>query len=207
MRLLVLILLLLSFGPQAYAADLAVTVRDTHGMAVKDAVVMLYPASGTPPVRVAGPYRMAQHNIQFEPFVLVVPVGATVSFPNLDNVRHHVYSFSKPHPFELKLYGHDETRTIVFDKPGVIALGCNIHDQMIGFVRVVDTPFAVKTDGNGVAVLRGAPGGKATVKVWHPYLKGAGNEIASAAVLPGSGTGAVTITIDLRPPPGHAHGY
>jgi plastocyanin len=201
MRLLVFIALLLGLSGQAVAADLSVTVRDSHNMAVKDAVVMVYPASGAPQARVAGPYRMAQRNIQFDPFVLVVPVGATVGFPNLDPVRHHVYSFSKPKPFELKLYGKDETRSITFDKPGVIALGCNIHDQMMAFIRVVDTPFAVKTDASGLAVIHGLPAGGETVKVWHPFMKG--NDFVRTL----SGPAALSVNLDLRPPPGHAHGY
>ena len=201
MRLLALLAVLLGLSSQTMAADLSVTVKDAHGMGVRDAVVMVYPASGTPPVRVGGPYRMAQHNIQFDPFLLIVPVGATVGFPNLDTVRHHVYSFSKPKPFELKLYGKDETRSITFDKPGVVAVGCNIHDGMAGFIRVVDTPFAVKTDANGLAVIRGLPAGGATVKVWHPYIKGA--DLVQRV----GGLGALSVNIDLRPPPGHAHGY
>ena len=84
---------------------------------------------------------MAQENISFSPHVLIVPVGATVAFPNHDRVRHHVYSVSKPKKFDIKLYGRDETRTEAFDKPGVVALGCNIHDQMSGFIIVVDTPL------------------------------------------------------------------
>lgn len=201
MRLFVLLALLLGLASPVMAADLAISVRDTHGMAVANAVVMVYPASGSGPARVGGPYRMAQHNIQFDPFVLIVPVGATVGFPNLDPVRHHVYSFSKAHPFELKLYGKDETRSVTFDRPGVIAVGCNIHDQMIGFIRVVDTPFAVKTDAGGNAVVHGLPGGSATVKVWHPFLKGQDLSI------PWKGAGSLNATLDLRPPPGHAHGY
>jgi plastocyanin len=206
MRLLVLIALLLGISGHALAADLSVTVRDAHGMPVRDAVVMVYPAGPMPALRMAGPYKMAQHNIQFEPFVLIVPVGATVGFPNLDTVRHHVYSFSKPHPFELKLYGHDETRTVVFDKAGVIALGCNIHDQMIGYVRVVDTAFAAKTDGAGLAVIHGAAAGAASLKIWHPYLKAPGNENARPVTLHAGGD-SFSETVDLRPAPDHMHSY
>lgn len=197
--------LLLAAGP-AFAADLTVTLRDAKGAPVRDAVVMYYPASGTPAPKVAGPYRVAQHNIQFEPFVTVVPVGAKVNFPNLDPVRHHVYSFSKGNKFELKLYGRDESRSITFDTAGVVALGCNIHDQMLAFIRVVDTPWAAKTDGAGVVVLHGAPAGAGSVKIWHPFLKGANNEIARPVSLAASG-GAQTIAVELRPPPMHVHGY
>src|SRR3989442_2389580 len=93
----------LACGP-VRAGDLAVSVRTAAGKPIADAVVTI-PARASGPIRFAWPYRMAQHHMQFEPFVLVAPVGAEVAFPNLDTIRHHVYSFSAPHPFELKLYG------------------------------------------------------------------------------------------------------
>src|SRR5471030_1705563 len=122
------------FATAAHATDLSVSVRTGAGQAVANAVVTLYSSSSGEGGRFDWPYRMAQQNLQFDPFVLIVPVGAVVSFPNRDSVRHQVYSFSPPHPFELRLYGKDETRTVRFDKPGVVALGCNIHDNMVAFI-------------------------------------------------------------------------
>src|ERR1700761_4299155 len=127
-RFATLLALLCATG--ASAADLTVQVKTTAGAPVADAVVMVYPAAGgSAPVHSDATYRMAQQNLMFDPFVLVVPVGSTVAFPNMDKVRHHVYSFSPAHPFELKLYGRDETRTVRFDKAGTVALGCNIPDS------------------------------------------------------------------------------
>lgn len=184
----------------AWASDLLVTVRTPQGRPVADAVVSIAaPRAGS--IRFPWPYKMAQRNMQFEPFVLVVPMGAEVAFPNLDKVRHHVYSFSPAHPFELKLYGHDETRFVRFDKPGIIAVGCNIHDSMVGFIDVVDTPLAAKTDGAGQAIIRGAPAGAANVRVWHPYLKGAGNMLVTTVVLPREGQGAAAVTATVGTPP------
>src|SRR6185437_15441331 len=131
-------------------------------------------------------------NLQFDPFVLIVPVGANVSFPNRDPVRHHVYSFSPTHPFELKLYGKDETRSVRFDKAGVVALGCNIHDNMVAFIKVVDTPFAAKTDDKGLAVLKGLPVGQVPVRIWHPYLKAARTSICTIS-WPEPEAGAATV--------------
>jgi plastocyanin len=196
--------LLAWFGATAAsAADLTVLVRTAAGTPVADAVVTLYPAAGTPAMNAARfdwPMRMSQQNLQFNPFVLVAPVGATVAFPNLDPVRHHVYSFSPAHPFELKLYGRDETRSVKFDAPGVIALGCNIHDGMIAFIKVVDTPYAAKTGPAGELVIHDAPTGTATMKVWRPYLKAPGNEIVRNITI-GRGGGAQTVTVDLRAAP------
>src|SRR5438034_2124211 len=197
MRLALWLLLAFLAPGLARAADLVVTVRTAQGRPVQDAVVMIA-ARPTGPIRFAWPYRMAQHNMQFDPFVLVVPVGAEVAFPNLDNVRHHVYSFSPAHPFELKLYGRDETRIVRFDKPGVIAVGCNIHDSMVGFILVVETPLAAKTDAAGQAVIHGAPAGAVSLRVWHPYLKAPANTLAASATVPPAGTGHATVTADLR---------
>jgi plastocyanin len=186
----------------AAAADLVVQVKTTAGAPVEDAVVTVYPASGgdSGPIHFDWPMRMSQQNVTFHPFVLIVPTGASVSFPNLDNVRHHVYSFSPAHPFELKLYGRDETRTVKFDKAGVVALGCNIHDKMAAFIKVVDTPYAAKTDAGGMLVIHGLPPGPATLHLWRPYMKAPNNEVAKQIVLPGAGQAAEAFAVDVHPP-------
>lgn len=194
---LALALLVVSAVP-ASAGALSVTVRSASGQPVKDAVVTIAAPGSHAPIRFDWPMRVAQQNIAFDPFVLIAPVGADVAFPNLDKVRHHVYSFSPAKRFELKLYGHDETRLVRFDKPGTIALGCNIHDSMIGFVRVVDTPYAAKTNAAGLAVLSDPPGGKVVLHVWHPYLKGPDNEATQTVVIPAQGDGAATVTVDVK---------
>lgn len=193
----------------ALAGDLIVTVRDAAGRPTPNAVVMVRPASGVPaaPIRFPWPYTVAQQNIQFDPFVLVVPVGATVGFPNRDKVRHHVYSFSAGNKFELKLFGRDESRSVVFRAPGVAAIGCNIHDQMVGFIRVVDTPWAVKTGPDGVATLRDIPPGAATVTVWHPWLRAPKGEVTRKVVTT-AGVSRDPVTVELRTPaamPGMTH--
>jgi plastocyanin len=191
----------------ASAADLKVTVRGGDGKPAADAVVMVRaPHPPSEPIRFAWPLVVEQKGMQFHPFVLVVPVGAEVAFPNHDKVRHHVYSFSPAKTFELKLYGHDETRRVRFDKTGVVALGCNIHDDMAAYIRVVDTPYAAKTDADGEALIRNLPAGAATLSVWHPYLRG-GRDLVREITTPAGGT-TMTITIDLKPAPmPHGHGY
>lgn len=179
----------------AHAGDLTVSVRDAAGRPAANAVATLYPASGVPrgPIRFDWPLRMSQQNIDFNPEVLIVPVGGTVSFPNLDRVRHQVYSFSRGNRFELPLYSRGEAPTHTFAAPGVAALGCNIHDTMLAWIKVVDTPWAAKTDAAGNLVLHGAPAGAATLKVWHPRLAGRGNEISQAVTLT-AGASSRTIT-------------
>jgi plastocyanin len=198
----------LTFATTSAAADLSVSVR-AAGRPVANAVVTLYPVGGASvsDAHFAWPMRMVQQHLQFSPFVLIVPQGATVGFPNLDAVRHHVYSFSSAHRFELRLYGRDETRTVRFDNPGVIALGCNIHDQMIAFIKVVDTPYAAKTDADGNAVLHDVPPGSATMRVWQPYLKAPANEVARNIALPRAGQGHEDVAVDVRTPPPRVGGY
>lgn len=209
MRLIAFILSIFLLPAPALAGDLVMTVRDAGGRPVANAVVMVRPASGVPagPIRFPWPYTVAQQNIQFDPFVLVVPVGATVGFPNKDKVRHHVYSFSAGNKFELKLFGRDESRSVVFKAPGVAAIGCNIHDQMVGFIRVVDTPWAIRTGADGVATLHDIPAGAATVTIWHPWLRAPRGELVRRSTFTG-GILRETVAIDLRMPaamPGMAH--
>jgi plastocyanin len=190
----------------ARAEDVVVDVRTPQGKPVVDAVVTA-PVASHGPIRFPWTYRMSQHHMQFDPFVLVVPVGATVAFPNLDNVRHQVYSFSPAHPFELKLYGRDETRTVRFDKPGVIALGCNIHDSMVAFVVVVDTPYAAKTDAQGRAVIHNAPAGLGRVQVWHPYLRAPQHALGVPLAAGRDGVLHASVTAALGPPPDPNRAY
>lgn len=207
MRALIVFLFLICLPTNALAGDLVMTVRDAAGKPVRDAVVTVHPDAGVSkgPIRFPWPLVIAQQNIQFDPFVLIVPVGQTVLFPNKDKVRHHVYSFSAGNKFELKLFGKDETRTVVFKAVGVAAIGCNIHDQMVGFVKVVDTPFAIKTGADGVATLRGVTAGGATVRVWHPYLRAPKNELTRKSVIPAAGALREQVAVEIRYPAGHKH--
>ncbi len=179
----------------AHAANVTIDVRGADGRPVPGAVVMVdSPRAPAGPIRFPWPTVMAQQDIAFQPHVLIVPVGASVTFPNKDKVRHHVYSFSKPKKFELKLYGRDDTRSVVFDKPGVVAIGCNIHDQMSGFIWVVDTPFAAQTDAGGRLVIANVPPGGASLRLWHPNVRAPGN-ITQQAITIGPGGFATTLTL------------
>ena len=175
------------------AATVTIDIRGPDGAPLADAVVMVEVPNGPRP-ELRGPYIMEQRAIAFQPHVLVVPVGASVSFPNRDPVRHHVYSFSKAKKFDLKLYGKEDQRSVMFDTPGVVALGCNIHDQMSGFIIVSQTPFAAKTSGSGRVVLTGVPAGAATVRVWSSSIRATGNMLSQAATIPAAGF-STTVTI------------
>lgn len=187
-------------GAPAWAGDINLKIVDAAGRPVTDAVVTVRPAGGVAagPIRFPWGTAMVQQNINFAPHVLIVPVGATVIFPNKDKVRHHIYSFSKAAKFEIKLFGQDETRSYTFKSIGAVALGCNIHDQMAGFIRVVDTPFAAKSNAAGQAQITRLATGTAQITVWHPLLKGKDNEMILNMPIPASGTVTKTVPLALR---------
>src|SRR5436190_8515169 len=180
------------------AASLSVRVLDSAGRPVRDAVVTLYPAAGARAPHASGRFLITQQNLQFHPFLTIVPVGADVSFPNFDPTKHHVYSFSSAKRFELKLFAKDQSRTIHFDKAGVVALGCNIHDQMSAFIVVTDSAWTARTNAQGMAVFGDAPNAPARLTVWHPYLRAPGGMVQQA-VSPAQRS--ASFQIRLRPPP------
>lgn len=156
-------------------------------MPVRDAVVAIEPDGGSSnDFRLPGRPAMAQKDLQFTPGTLVVAKGTSVAFPNLDRVRHSIYSFSKGNRFEIDLYGRDQTRRQTFTSSGAVSLGCKIHDNMRGYIRVVDTPFAGKTDHNGIMTVSGIPSGAAKVTVWHPRLRSPGNDSTASVRVSGS---------------------
>jgi plastocyanin len=162
--------------PQTAAtASYSIEVRDLAGAPVEHAVVALYPEGAPAPApplarkRPAPTGIMDQRNRQFIPHVLPVQRGTAVTFPNSDNMRHHVYSFSPAKRFELKLYSGLPPQPIVFEESGEVVLGCNIHDQMIGYIYVVDSPFFAATESRGLARVGALPAGRYQVEVWHPH--------------------------------------
>jgi plastocyanin len=158
------------------AATLTVQVSDAAGLPVPDAVIYAELAGGGAPAKPPKPSEIEQKARKFAPLVTVIQVGTEVSFPNNDTVRHHVYSFSTPKVFELKLYSGTPGSPILFDKPGTIVVGCNIHDQMMAYIHVVNTPWFGRTDATGKMHIDGLPAGKYSLKFWH-YKTPATNQI------------------------------
>jgi len=117
-----------------------------------------------------------------------------VTFPNRDPILHHVYSFSPAKPFEIKLYTGKSPSEVVFDKSGVVTLGCNIHDWMVGYVVIVPTPHFGKTDATGNVRLRDLPAGAYEVRAWHPQQRAAAQ--AQSLVLDATGTARTSFEID-----------
>jgi len=162
---------ILAFGVQAACAgNVQVLVQNSAGKPLADAVVFLESREARQAARPVPGSEMAQVSKQFDPRVLVVTAGTSVSFPNRDTVRHHVYSFSPTKTFELKLYTGTAASPVVFDKTGIAVLGCNIHDNMAAWVVVVDTPYYGRSAQPGIVAMGNVPAGNYRLRVWHPGL-------------------------------------
>lgn len=190
-----LVAALTSLAPAgAIAERLTVTVQDSAGKALENAVVSVMVRGARERAAPDASAEMAQRDRSFVPQVLVVQTGTPVLFPNLDTVRHHVYSFSAAKTFEIKLYVGTPTQPILFDKPGTAILGCNIHDKMVGFIHVVDTPYFGRTGTNGVLALD-LPAGEHRVRAWHPVLQASGAPVQETVRLAPGSPAAMTIRL------------
>ncbi len=159
---------LLLAAPAARAAGILLSAS-AGGEPVADAVLSLHPAPST--AGAGARAVMDQRNSAFAPGVLVIQAGTAVEFPNSDTVQHQVYSFSPAKPFELPLYSGTPPAPVVFDRPGVVVVGCNIHDWMVGHIVVLDTPYFGKTGADGRLRLE-APPGRYELRAWHARREG-----------------------------------
>lgn len=179
----------------AAAATVQVQVQEGGGAPLGGAVVFLDSPEAARAAKPLAGAEMGQQGKAFVPDVLVVTRGTAVHFPNRDTVRHHVYSFSPIKKFELKLYTGTPANPVVFDKSGVAVLGCNIHDHMVGWVLVVDTPYFATTPATGAVKLDNVPPGNYTLRTWHARLPvGAEAQAAPLRVTEGGASTMVTLT-------------
>ena len=196
---LCLALLLLS-PARLHAAGVSVLIVDSSGQAVAEAVLSLTPREGAIPPLAPEPPKavMDQWGKQFIPYVLPVRVGTLVSFPNRDNIKHHVYSFSPAKRFELKLYSSGAAQPVLFDKPGIVTLGCNIHDWMLAYIDVLETPYFTKTDAQGRGQIEHLPGGIYRAEIWHPRLLGAPETFARDVTLTDNRVAELRYSLPLK---------
>jgi len=160
----------LCVSPLAVSAQFQLSVVDDKGNPLKDAVAALVPAQKID-YAAAPTAIMDQHQNMFVPAVLAIRVNTQVRFPNSDDVRHHVYSFSPAKKFELRLYHGMTAEPVLFDKPGTVVLGCNIHDSMVAYIYVVETDYFAIADAQGKISLE-APVGKYQLQIYHPQMNG-----------------------------------
>lgn len=182
----------------ASAAGVAVQVQDSTGKPLADVAVYAEPEGGAAPKPLqAG--EIEQKGLKFLPLVTVIQTGSKISFPNNDKVRHHIYSFSPAKKFDQKLYAGAAASAQVFDKAGTVVLGCNIHDKMLAYVKVVDTPYYGKTDAAGNVKID-MPAGKYSLKAWHYHAVASQGAEQALLVKPGDALAAAAFKVALKPP-------
>ena len=195
-RIVLLFLVLASSRLEAEHMTLSLRITDSQtGEPVADARAIV--RNG--PAAEATSAEMVQKNREFQPKTLIVAKGSEVNFPNRDNTQHHVYSFSPAKVFNLELFADQPEAPVVFDKTGVVEVGCNIHDQMQGFILVTNSALTARTDQAGVATLS-LPDSFADVtevSLWHPRLKNATQTVDFTVDLPASEP--VELTLELAP--------
>ncbi len=189
--------LLTAAALDANAATVELSVKDSKGAPLEDAAAWLTPKSGAAPV-LKREAAIAQRDKTFIPSVTIVQTGTPIRFPNQDPFRHHVYSFSPAKTFEIKLYAGTPVAPIVFDRPGEVVLGCNIHDPMIAWVYVVDTPWFAKTAKDGTARIEGVPAGEYELNLAHHDQ--AARQAASTVRLKADETLPLAATIAVNSP-------
>ena len=195
---------------ESLGATLTVTVLSPEGHPLSGVVVTAHPTDGhvhpAPPVQAV----MDQIDRAFAPDLLVIPVNSTVAFPNSDSVSHQIYSFSPTKRFQLPLYHGKPYPPVLFDQPGVVTLGCNIHDEMLAYVVVTDTPFFGRTDSTGSWSAE-VPGGVYDVSIWHPRIRDGSENLQRQLTVGESNGGALTLRLSklLKPAPleGRPHSW
>ncbi|MEX0706982.1 MAG: hypothetical protein WD078_03390 [Woeseia sp.] len=190
--------LVLAAGLVAIAGAASITVVDQSGEPLQHAVVTAIRAGDTARPAPVNDRTIAQLNQQFLPRVTVLPSGARVAFPNRDTTQHHVYSFSKPKPFEIELYKGDNPEPVVFDTPGIVALGCNIHDWMLGYVYVTTDEYFAVSAADGTLELDVSLHELGNLTVWHPAATELAPRTIAAASLASDAGGPLILVVPTR---------
>ncbi len=198
-RAAALLLLALAAGASR-AGALTLHLTDSAGKPLLDAVALLEPAGAKVPTKPMADVEIAQAKREFTTRLTLITVGTRALFPNFDTVRHHVYSFSPIKTFELKLYAGVPNVPVVFDKPGIAVLGCNIHDNMAAWVVVADTPWFARSAATGRARIEALPPGAYRLRLWHPRMSGAPEPTTAAFTMPaGDAEHSVRLAVSSEP--------
>lgn len=177
-----------------------VRVVDQKGRPVENSVVVLHGA-GTPaalPTNREGRVRIVQKDREFSPYVTVIRTGMAVEFPNEDTVQHHIYSFSETKPLDIPLYKDEMPPPVVFEKPGLVTLGCNIHDWMKAYLFVTGAEYYGKTDGKGDVTMTSVGTNSFSLEVWHPRLRKLITPLPDAVDVTAGATVELAVEMDLK---------
>jgi plastocyanin len=191
----------LGSSASAMAGTLSVQANLANHEPFAGAVITVHSESAhaQPPVAAI----LDQINLTFVPDLIVIPVGSTVEFPNSDSVSHQIYSFSPANRFQLPLYRGKPYPPVHFDQAGVVTLGCNIHDRMVGYIYVTDATYFGRTDTHGVWSVTNVPRGTYHVSLWHPLLREPAASLDREVSITGDEPAALTLQLAqaLRPAP------
>lgn len=184
---------------QGIAGEVRAVIKDGEGHMLEDAVITATPLDlRNLPKQKINNQVVDQVDKEFIPYVMPIYVNSLVYFPNKDSIRHHVYSFSPAKKFELPLYAGSSAPPVLFDKPGIVVLGCNIHDWMIGYIYVSDTPYFARSEHDGKALIRDLPAGEYVVRVWHPRLVGTEESTIRRITISDTGTANLEWQLPLK---------
>jgi plastocyanin len=195
----------LYFPGQAFAGNIKGTVKVKGLRTPENILVYLTKAPPGAADLSKVKFIMDQRNLEFVPHVLPVLVGATVDFPNNDKVDHNVFSMSRTKKFNLGSYTAGESKSVVFNKPGIVELRCDVHAEMAAYILVMKNPYYAVTDKQGHFEIPGSStleqtglsgvkdlaAGKYFIKSWHQKLK----TQKQTVIVPENGD--VTIQLDL----------
>jgi plastocyanin len=184
------------------AGELTISVADRDGHGVAEVVVTATPSASAPPAAVDPKSSvMDQRNLAFLPFVLVVGVGTRVDFPNSDTVSHQVYSFSPAKRFQLPLYKGEFHPPVTFDQAGLVVLGCNIHDSMVGYIYVTPAPYFGTTSAAGRLTFKQVPKGDYQIVIWSPFIADAPGALSRTLRVEGDESTSFALSAALRAQP------
>jgi plastocyanin len=183
----------------ASGAAIVVQVQDAAGKPLADVVLYAEAEAGVAAPKNPRPATIEQRGLKFLPLVSVIQTGSQVAFPNNDKVRHHIYSFSPAKKFDQKLYSGVAALPQVFDKAGTVVLGCNIHDRMIAYVKVLDTPFFGKSDAEGNARIEVPAAGKYALKAWHFNMADSAGAEQAVIIKAGDAPAAASFRLAMKP--------
>lgn len=196
-------LLLLCAMEPAFAGELIVHVTGERGTPVGDAVVSLRTADGNPapPAHAPTTRTIDQRNETFIPYVEIFRPGDRVLFRNSDTTRHHVYSFSPIRSFEFVIAPGQSAPAVLLDRVGEVAVGCNIHDQMITHLYISDAPWIARSAADGRVVFVDLPVGTYSVEVWHPQLRPGRTPPLQSVVIGDAARSELSFALTLLPDP------
>jgi len=180
---------------RSWGATLTVNVLLPNGRPLGGVVVTVNSVNG--PVHPAAPVQavMDQINRAFAPDLLVIPVDSTVAFPNSDSVSHQIYSFSPAKRFQLPLYRGKPYPPVAFDQPGVVTMGCNIHDEMLAYIVITDAAFFGRTNAAG-SWSADVPGGGYRISIWHPRIRDDAKDLSGELTISEPNGGTLTLQPD-----------